>query len=296
MNTSTGHLLRNSDIPVSRWRRFVCHPLVRIVLALLWVTIPFLVVQRLIPLLPLGKTSMGVLKTLACTLVSCGAYIAYVRTIERRRVDEFAAAAAARELATGIVIGAALFGATIAILASLGVYRLGGTGEWSRVVLPLAVALVIGTFEEIVFRGILFRIAEESLGTWIALLISAAIFGVLHFIGPTGTLVGASAIVVGASVLLTGAYEATGRLWLPIGIHVAWNFTQGGIFGVTVSGHPGEGLYQGTLTGPDWLSGGVFGAEASVVAIVLCLGTGLILFADAVRKKLIVQPNWRRGK
>jgi membrane protease YdiL (CAAX protease family) len=294
MNTDTCHVVESDDFLVSLWRRFVRFPLVRVFLAVVWVTIPFLFVQRLIPLLPLGKTSVGILKALACTLVSCGAYIAYVRTFERRRADEFAPRAAAKELAGGILIGALLFGATIAILASLGVYRLAGTGEWSKAILPLAVALVIGTFEEIVFRGILFRIAEESLGTWIALLISAAIFGALHLIGPDGTLVGALAIVVGASVLLTGAYKATGRLWLPMGIHVAWNFTQGGIFGVTVSGHPGEGLFQGTLTGPNWLSGGAFGAEASVVAIVLCSSAGLLFFSAAVRKGLIVQPNWRR--
>jgi hypothetical protein len=104
------------------------------------------------------------------------------------------------------------------------------------------------------------------------------------------------AIVVGASVLLTGAFKLTGRLWLPIGIHVAWNFTQGGIFGVTVSGHPGEGLFQGTLTGPDWLSGGAFGAEASVVAIVLCFCAGLIFFAIADHQGRIVQPTWRGKK
>jgi membrane protease YdiL (CAAX protease family) len=294
MNTYTGHLVQNDDFPASRWRRFVHYPLVRVLLALLWVTIPFLLVQRLIPLFPLGKTSVGILKALACSLVSCGAYIGYVRAFERRRVDELASRLAANELAAGIVIGALLFGATIGILASLGVYRLVGTGEWPKVVLPLAVAVVIGTFEEIVFRGILFRIAEESLGTWIALLISAAVFGALHLIGPDGTLMGAFAIVTGASVLLTGAFKATGRLWLPIGIHVAWNFTQGGIFGVTVSGHPGEGLFQGTLSGPNWLSGGAFGAEASVVAIVLCLSAGLFFFAAAIRKGLIVQPSWRR--
>jgi uncharacterized protein len=294
MNTQLSQAAQNDDPPLSRWRRFARHPMARVILALLCVAIPFLVTQRVVALLPFGRTVMGVLKALTCTLVSYGAYMAYVQTFERRRVDELAPRAAARELAGGVAIGALLFGATIAILASLGVYRSVGTGEWSKVVVPLAVAMVIGTFEEIVFRGIIFRIAEESLGTWFALLISAAIFGALHFIGPNATLLGAFAIVVGASVLMAGAYKATGRLWMPIGIHVAWNFTQGGIFGVVVSGHPGEGVFQGTLQGPDWLAGGPFGAEASVVAIALCLGTGLVFFARAARNGLVIQPSWRR--
>jgi hypothetical protein len=95
-------------------------------------------------------------------------------------------------------------------------------------------------------------------------------------------------------VLLTGAFAVTGRLWLPIGIHTAWNFTQGGIFGITVSGHPGEGLLNGTLTGPEWVSGCAFGAEASVVATVLCFVVGLTFFALAVQKKRTFHPCWKQ--
>jgi len=113
-------------------------------------------------------------------------------------------------------------------------------------------------------------------------------------VSPDSTLLGAASIVVGASVLLTGAYVVTRRLWFPIGIHAAWNFTQGGIFGITVSGHPGEGLLRGTLTGPVWLSGGAFGAEASVVATALCLATGVAFFASASRRERIVRPAWSR--
>ena len=144
-------------------------------------------------------------------------------------------------------------------------------------------------------RGIIFRITEESLGTWLALAISAVIFGLLHLVGPDSTLQGAVAIMVGPSVLLAGAYKVTGRLWFPIGIHAAWNFTQGGIFGVTISGHPGEGWLQGTLTGPGWLSGGSFGVEGSVVATLICLLAGVLCFASAARKECIV-PLRRTAK
>ena len=125
------------------------------------------------------------------------------------------------------------------------------------------------------------------------MLTSAVIFGLLHLISPDSTLLGASSIVVGSSVLLTDAYVLTGRLWLLIGIHVAWNFTQGGIFGITVSGHPAAGLLHGTLTGPEWLSGGAFGAEASVVATALCFVAGLAFFVLAIQKSRIVQPWWK---
>jgi hypothetical protein len=96
-------------------------------------------------------------------------------------------------------------------------------------------------------------------------------------------------------VLLAAAYAFTRRLWLPIGIHFAWNFTQGGVFGVAVSGNDIPGLLQGRLSGPVWLSGGAFGAEASVVAVVLCLAAGIFFIAKVVQQGQIVQPFWRRS-
>jgi hypothetical protein len=60
MKTNTGQALQSNDPTLTLWRRFVFHPLVRVVLALLWVVVPFLVLQRVVPLLPLGKTSISV--------------------------------------------------------------------------------------------------------------------------------------------------------------------------------------------------------------------------------------------
>ena len=99
-----------------------------------------------------------------------------MRVVEQRAVTEFAPEAALKELCGGLGIGALLFSGAAGVLAGLGVYSFTGFGDWSGLILPLAVALVIGTFEEIIFRGIIFRISEEWLGTWFALLVSACIF------------------------------------------------------------------------------------------------------------------------
>jgi len=81
---------------------------------------------------------------------------------------------------------------------------------------------------------------------------------------------------VEAGLLLGAAYKYSGTLWLPIGIHWAWNFTQGNIFGFEVSGNDaGASFLKSTVSGPDWLTGGAFGAEASVIPVFL----GLILSA-----------------
>jgi membrane protease YdiL (CAAX protease family) len=94
--------------------------------------------------------------------------------------------------------------------------------------------------------------------------------------------------------MLGAAYVLTRRLWLPIGIHAAWNFTQGGIFSVAVSGGKTTGLLEATLTGPEWLTGGAFGAEASVVAMVLCTALGVWLLVLAARHGRFIVPFWAR--
>jgi hypothetical protein len=98
---------------------------------------------------------------------------------------------------------------------------------------------------------------------------------------------------VEAGILLALAYVVTRRLWFAIGTHAAWNFTQGGIFGLAVSGHGSEGLLIGRTSGPEWLTGGKFGPEASVISIVVCLAASGLLLLRARRLSLLV-PRVRR--
>jgi hypothetical protein len=83
-------------------------------------------------------------------------------------------------------------------------------------------------------------------------------------------------------------------------MHAAWNFTQGGVFGAAVSGDKPEdqlpGLLQPRITGPDWLTGGAFGPEASVVTVVVCTAVGLALLALAIRRGSWVAPSWVRRR
>ena len=77
-------------------------------------------------------------------------------------------------------------------------------------------------------------------------------------------------IAIEAGVLLGAAYKYTNSLWFPIGIHWAWNFTQGNVFGVAVSGGDiEESILSATLSGPDIITGGSFGPEASIIALLL---------------------------
>src|SRR5262249_21623370 len=184
----------------------------------------------------------------------------YVRTIERRPLHELASGGVARELAMGLAVGGGVFGAGAGGLA-LGGGAFGHRGPGVGALPPLVGMAAISSFsEEVLVRGIVFRITEEALGSGLALLVSAALFGLGHLANPHATLWGAAAIALEAGVLLAAAYMLTRRLWLPIGIHAAWNFTEGGLFGAATSGRNLPGLLQTTTRGPEWLSGGAFGA------------------------------------
>ena len=273
------------------WRRVLTFPLIRIVVAIIFIVIPFAVVSTPFNLFVTDKPlkRVGALLLAAVVLL---AYWAYVRIVERRAVTELSGTRAVRELGSGLALGALLFCLTIGILAALGAYQITGNNGWMVMLAILPASILGGVLEEVVIRGVVFRILEQWLGSWVALAISAVIFGVLHLLNPGATLLNAAAISIEAGVLLAAAFMLTRRLWLCIGIHIAWNFTQGGIFSVAVSGGQSKGLLQSRMVGPDWLTGGTFGAEASVVALAVCAAAGVVLVVLAIRKERVVAPFW----
>ena len=158
----------------------------------------------------------------------------------------------------------------------------------------IASAIFPAVSEELLFRGILFRWIEEFGGSWMALLVTSALFGCAHLLNPHASVVAAVGIAFEAGVMLGAAYMLTRSLWMPMGLHAAWNFAQGTIYGIPVSGMAFGGWLVSTRTGPNWLSGGVFGAEASVVALTLCTLCTFALIGIAFRRRSIVAPAWRR--
>jgi len=150
--------------------------------------------------------------------------------------------------------------------------------------------------EELLFRGILFRWIEAFAGSWAALVVTSALFGLAHIFNANATWTSSLAIMVEAGALLGGAYMLARNLWVPMGLHAAWNFTQGFIFDVPVSGNDMHGLVQAKLSGPVLLSGGPFGLEASMIGVVLSIPLGAFLILLAARRGHIVPPMWIRDR
>jgi len=279
----------------NKLQKIMQNPVIKIFLAFFWIIAIVSLEQIIFRMIPNRHNEILVL--LFALLIAITAYYAYylfVRVIEKREMFEFSTSGALRELLFGTSVGAALMSVVIGILWLFGSYRIDGINDWKVIIPFLALGIISGVFEEILFRGVLFRIVEESLGTWLALLISAFFFGFAHLFNPNANLFSAVAIALEAGILLSAAYMVTHRLWLAIGIHFAWNFVQGGIFGVAVSGGASVGLLRGSVSGPIYLSGGAFGAEASVVTVIICSATGAYLIYHAYKKNLFVKPFWKR--
>ncbi|HEX8810831.1 MAG TPA: CPBP family intramembrane glutamic endopeptidase [Terracidiphilus sp.] len=220
-------------------------------------------------------------------------YLAGAHWIERRPVRELEPGRARAELAAGLATGVALFSAVMAVLWAMGTYHPKGWGSVQGVANGLALAVTAGILEELLFRGILFRLSSRILGTWGALLFTSALFGLAHLANRGATLGSSLAIMLEAGILLGAAYAATDHLWLPVGMHIGWNFTEGSVFGMSVSGNAADsGWLRGSLTGPRMLTGGLFGPEASIVAVFVCLFVAAYLLYRAVKLGRIEPPAW----
>lgn len=221
----------------------------------------------------------------AGSAVAVGGYLLLVGPLGRRPGLGLRGPGKLAELGAGLLAGTALISLAVGLIALLGGYRATGFSASPQLLAPLAIGIGAGVIEEILFRGILLRVLDAWLGSWAALGITSLLFGLIHMTNPGASLVTALGLVIEAGVLLGAAYLLTRRLWFAIGLHIAWNAVQAGVFSSTVSG-TGEqrGLLLAELDGPAWLTGGAMGIEGSAVTVLLGLIVGIVLLVLAARR------------
>ena len=135
------------------------------------------------------------------------------------------------------------------------------------IVLMIFVKLaVVAWWEELVFRGYILQNLIDGIGLKWSIVLTSLVFGFGHFFNPNATLLSTLLIALITPQLIY-AYLKTGRLWLPIGLHLGWNFFQSAVFGFAASGQASPSLISQSPGVPDWLSGGQFGAEGSLLIL-----------------------------
>lgn len=241
-----------------------------------------------------GSPLLTLLFGVATTVLALFVYARVVRWSEHRAPVEVAAKGSAAALGRGVLIGVAMFAAVIVNIAFVGGYRIDGLGSPAGAAGLLGFMAAAAVTEELIFRGILFRIVEERTGTWVALALTGVVFGLSHLANEHASLWGAIAIAIEAGGMLAAAYAATRTLWVPIGVHFGWNFAAAGIFGTEVSGNgASQGLLHGVTSGSALLTGGEFGPEASPYAVVFGLLLTVVFLWLARRRGTLVPL--RRG-
>jgi len=286
--------MKQNPEPAGKFKKFIQFPLTRILIGFFGLLILLIIAQTGEGAWSGNKTNIGYF-LLACIAATIGglAYYGFVYMTERRDVTELSFQKAISELVIGIMIGTTIFFSTIGILWAFGYYQILSINSPTVIVPIMVFALNSGVFEELLFRGILFRIIEESLGTWLGMGISALIFGLLHLTDHNATLWSAIAVAITAGFTLTATFVFSRRLWIPIGAHFAWNFTQR-FFGLAVSGNISHGLLNAKLTGPILLSGGVFGIEDSIIILIMSLGVTVYFLQRSWENGNFIKPFWKR--
>ncbi|GAA4605303.1 type II CAAX endopeptidase family protein [Actinoallomurus liliacearum] len=215
-----------------------------------------------------GNTLLTLILGVVTAVLAVLVYARVVRWSERRAPVEVAREGAVAAVGRGLLIGVGMFAAVIVNLVFLGDYRVDGWGSVMGALGLFGFMAAAAVTEELLFRGVLFRIVEERTGTWVALTLTGLLFGLSHLANKDATLWGAISIAIEAGFMLAACYAATRNLWVPIGLHFGWNFAEAGIFGTEVSGNgKTEGLLHGVTSGQALLSGGKFGPEASVYSV-----------------------------
>ena len=224
-------------------------------------------------------------------------YSVLYKIYEKRKITELSINGIGKNLIIGVILGAILQSLTILVIYIKGGYTVVSINPFVFILPSLTISFAVAISEEILIRGILFRIIEEKLGSYLALFISAFIFGALHLLNPNSSLIVGIGLAIQAGLLLAAAYMYSRNLWFPIAIHFAWNFTQGGIFGANVSGGGlSKTLITSQIEGAEWFTGGAFGPEGSIQATIFGLTATIILLILCHKKGKIIKPYWNKTK
>ena len=254
-------------------------------------TVPLFLALRNIPLFFNNKDLLSLLITLFSFAFISLLVFFRVKVIEKRSFSSigFNKNNWLKKYSLGFLIGLAMMSIIVLILFPFGYITVEknpiqpvGISAIASVLVILFGWIIQGATEEIVTRGWLLNVLSTKYNIGVGLLISSTLFGLMHLTNPNVNYIAViNIILVG---LFYGLYVIkTNDLWAVCGMHSAWNFAQGNIFGFKVSGLDVSvgSLIDLNLVGSDFVTGGIFGPEAGITATFILLASiGILLFID----------------
>ncbi len=228
-------------------------------------------------------------RLIAVVIGAIGMLVTYalaVAIVERRKIPELGLRRLLPDLAIGLAIGGLLIVTIIGLMWGAGWVTIMATPP-TKIAEALKQSVQSGVIEEVLMRIVIFRLLWRAAGVFPALFLTALLFSGLHLSNPDATAFSALCLLAGEGIG-AGLYLLTGRVWMSIGMHAGWNFTQGWLFGGAVSGlndFAGGPLQTRPVDGvAETLSGGGFGPESSLAALLVSLLASLIFLGIAWKK------------
>ena len=181
------------------------------------------------------------------------------------------AAASPRLILKGTALGGLTIGIASLVLLAIGMLRIDQTAPgswWGEALRSTLVFLPAAFFEELFIRGYVFAVLRRAAGWKLALIVTSVVFGLLHAWNPNPDAESILAVIV-AGFFLGAIFLATRSLYAAGAAHFAWNWVMSGALHIAVSGLPSpDPDYRVVETGPDWLTGGPWGPEGGLMAVV----------------------------
>jgi len=222
-------------------------------------------------------------------------YVLLFKFFEKRKIIELSWSTFGKYAFMGFAAGLTLQSLAVLVLYIATGYSVVKVNPLSFLLSGFSMALIAGFVAEIIIRGIIFRLIEEQTGTVVALIFTAILFVLLHTGANGATILSVTATTIQAGILISAAYVATRSLWFPIFFHFAWDFAEPAIFGSINPGITvGRTLLSSKISGPELLTGGIFGLGNSLQAVIFCSILSVIFLLLAKRKNNFIKPSWRR--
>ena len=204
----------------------------------------------------------------------------FIRFIDRKPLESIGLRIKGyeKDLKMGLALGAGLIAIGFLILFILGYLSVDGFSfPVGTLILYFLLFVVVSFHEEIMMRGYVLNNLMQSMNRYAALSISSVIFMSIHLLNPNVNFLSVVNLFL-AGIVLGIYYIHKPNLWLPIGMHLTWNFFQGPIFGFEVSGIETKSIINQSVRGTEIITGGAFGFEGSILATILIIT--IIVYLD----------------
>lgn len=271
-------------------------PLMRIFIILLFLA-PIMMINSVVVFQVIEKLNEPIASyiDLARVLITIPLFILsyrfYCQIIEKRDAVEVSLKGALKQWLMGAATATLFVLSFVFLIALVGDFTIIETRPFLQLVTNFF-NFSIGSFlQEFILLCVIYRLVEEMAGSWIALFTSILLFSGIHILNENENLTSVAMLML-SSIIFIAPFILTRRIWLSWGFHAGWNFMQAGVFGMANSGIMFKGWLVTQISGPEWITGGAVGLEASYLSVAIDLTVGVIILNMAIRAGQMVPPRW----